>query len=370
MNFFREYRPIIGLIVFAGIISLIVLNFSTVTHGIARVIDAVMPLVIGLCTAFILNIVVTPFERIYFPKSKAPWVAKTRRPVCIVLAILAVLLMLTLVGSLALPQLVHSLTIVVNVLPMLYHDLQTYISQYAATMPFLVQNQVMNSVSSDNLLQNVSKFGADGGRYLMHTMGQAFEMVINFAVGLIFAIYVLLQKDILAEQIETLLRVYGGGSSLTRLRHVLNVANDVFSKFFIGQFLDALILGIMVGIALRIFDVSYALPIGCVVGLTALVPLLGAYIGGAMGALMLLAVSPMQALMFIIILVVMQQIEGNIIYPRIVGGSVGLPGIWVFAAITLGAALYGILGILLSVPLAATIYRLVREDVVLRSKKI
>lgn len=370
MNFFREYRPIIGLIVFAGIISLIVLNFTTVTHGISRVIDAVMPLVIGLCTAFILNIVVTPFERIYFPKSQKPWVAKTRRPVCIVLAILAVLLILALVGSLALPQLAHSLTIVVNVLPMLYHDFQNYINQHTAAMPFLVQNQVMNSVSPDSILQNVSKVGADGGRYLMRTMGQAFEMIINVGIGLIFAIYVLAQKDTLAEQIERLLRVYGGGSSLPRLRHVLSVANDVFSKFIIGQFLDALILGIMVGIALGIAGVSYALPIGCVVGLTALVPLLGSYIGGAMGALMLLAASPMQALMFIIILVVMQQIEGNLIYPRIVGGSVGLPGIWVFAAITLGGALYGILGILISVPLAATIYRLVREDVAARIKKI
>lgn len=369
MNFFREYRAIIGLIVFAGIISLIVLNFSTVTHGISLVIDAVVPLIIGLCTAFILNIVVASFERMYFPKSQAPWVLKTRQPVCLMLAILAVLLILTLVGSLALPQLVHSLTIVVNVVPKLYQDLREYINQYAATMPFLVQNQVMNTVSPDSILQNVSKFGADGGRYLVRTMGQAFEMVVNFAIGLIFAIYVLVEKKNLAEQVEKLLRVYGGGS-LPRLHYVLSVANDVFSKFFIGQFLDALILGILVGIALEIAGVSYALPIGCVVGLTALIPLLGAYIGGAMGILMLLAVSPMQALVFIIILVVMQQIEGNIIYPRIVGGSVGLPGIWVFAAITLGASLYGILGILLSVPIAATIYRLVREDVAARIRKI
>ena len=363
MNPLKEYKHIVTLIFLAGFVFLIAIKFDSILVNVRLVLDAVMPLVWGILIAFVLNIIVKRFEQIYAPKSTNKWVVESRRPVCIVLAILAVLLALFIVGWMAIPQLVHSLTIIVQAVPGLYQEGSEFVSTFIANTPALTNSGVMNSFSPESLADSLKKVGADSGRYIVRTMSDTVEWVFNFAVGLIFAIYVLLDKEKLRSQLGRICRAYGREHRIGGYVHVWRVASQVFSSFFIGQFLDALILGVMVGLGLGIFSVPYALTIGCVIGLTALIPLLGAYIGGLMGIIMLLSVSPMDALIFVIILVVMQQIEGNFIYPKIVGGSVGLPGIWVFAAITIGGTLYGVPGILLSVPLGATVYKLVREDV-------
>lgn len=363
MNPLKEYKHIATLIILAGLVFLIAIKFDSILVNARIVLDAVMPLVWGVLIAFVLNIIVKRFEQIYAPKSTNKWVVASRRPVCIVLAILAVLLALFIVGWMAIPQLVHSLTIIVQAVPGLYQEGSQLVSSFIANTPALHNSTVMDSISPETFADNLKKIGADSGRYIVQTMSDTVEWVFSFVVGLIFAIYVLLDKEVLRSQLGRLSRAYGREHRISSYVHVWRVASQVFSSFFIGQFLDALILGVMVGAGLAIFSVPYALTIGCVIGLTALVPLLGAYIGGFMGIVMLLSVSPMDALIFVIILVVMQQIEGNFIYPKIVGGSVGLPGIWVFAAITVGGTLYGVPGILLSVPLGATVYKLVREDV-------
>lgn len=363
MNPLKEYKHIVTLIILAGIVFLIAIRFDSLLVILRTGISAVMPLVWGVLIAFILNIIVKRFEQIYAPKSTNKWVIESRRPVCIVLAILAVLLAIILVGWMAIPQLVHSLSIIVQAIPGLYTDSMKYINDFISNTPALTSSGVMNSIAPENYADNLRKFGADSGRYIVETMSDTVEMVFNFVIGLIFAIYVLLDKEKLRSQLGRLFRAYGREYRVGQLAHIWRTASQVFSSFFIGQFLDALILGVMVGVGLAVFSVPYALTIGCVIGLTALVPLLGAYIGGAMGLIMLLSVSSMDALIFIIVLVVMQQLEGNFIYPKVVGSSVGLPGIWVFAAITIGGTLYGVPGILLSVPIIATIYKLVREDV-------
>ncbi|WP_298705544.1 AI-2E family transporter [uncultured Veillonella sp.] len=363
MNPLKEYKHIVTLIILAGIVFLIAIKFDSILVNVRLVLNAIMPLVWGILIAFVLNIIVKRFEQIYAPKSTKKWVIASRRPVCIVLAILSVLLALFIVGWMAVPQLVHSLTIIVQAVPGLYEQGSQFVSSFIANTPALHDSGVMNSISPESFADNLKKIGADSGRYIVRTMSDTVEWVFDFVVGLIFAIYVLLDKETLRSQLGRICRAYGREHRIGVFVHVWRVASQVFSSFFIGQFLDALILGVMVGAGLAIFSVPYALTIGCVIGLTALIPLLGAYIGGFMGMIMLLSVSTMDALIFIIILVVMQQIEGNFIYPKIVGGSVGLPGIWVFAAITVGGTLYGVPGILLSVPLGATIYKLVREDV-------
>ncbi|MBS4913528.1 MAG: AI-2E family transporter [Veillonella sp.] len=363
MNPLKEYKHIVTLIILAGIVFLIAIRFDSLLVILRTGVNAVMPLVWGVLIAFILNIIVKRFEQIYAPKSTNKWVVESRRPVCIILAILAVLLAIIIVGWMAIPQLVHSLSIIVQAIPGLYNDSMKYINNFISNTPALTSSGVMNTIAPENYADNLRKFGADSGRYIVQTMSDTVEMVFNFVIGLIFAIYVLLDKEKLRSQLGRLFRAYGREYRVGQLSHIWRTASQVFSSFFIGQFLDALILGVMVGAGLAVFSVPYALTIGCVIGLTALVPLLGAYIGGAMGLIMLLSVSPMDALIFIIVLVVMQQLEGNFIYPKIVGSSVGLPGIWVFAAITIGGTLYGVPGILLSVPIVATVYKLVREDV-------
>ena len=151
---------------------------------------------------------------------------------------------------------------------------------------------------------------------------------------------------------------------VNRVSYVTRVAVQTFSNFFVGQFIDALILGVMVGITLWLFNIEYATTIACVIGLTGLIPLLGIYVGGGViGAVMLLTVSPMDALIYVIILEILHQIESNFIYPKIVGDSIGLPGLWVFVAVIVGASLMGVTGMLIGVPLVATFYKLLMRDV-------
>ena len=149
----------------------------------------------------------------------------------------------------------------------------------------------------------------------------------------------------------------------SKLRHVLNVLNESFTKYFIGQCIEAVILGLLCAIGMALLGLPYATMIGAVIAVTALIPVAGAYIGGGVGALMIFSVSPVQALVFLIYLVVLQQLEGNLIYPRVVGSSLGLPAIWVLAAVTIGGGMMGVVGMLLAVPLASAAYRLLKEDV-------
>ncbi|WP_288190013.1 AI-2E family transporter [Veillonella magna] len=363
MGFWRQYKHIVYLMLIAGAVFLAALRFSTVITFGSAVFDALIPLVWGVLMAFILQIIVKRFERIYFPTAVDGWKAASRRPVCIVLAIVAILLAIFFVARMAVPQLIASLGIVVKATPQIYHATEQWINTIIAENPDVLRPDIIHSISPNSVVTYISDLGAEGGKYVMHTMSSAVEMVFNFVVGLIFAIYILLDQERLRSQAKRIGKAYCSEKTTDRIGYVWQVTSQTFSSFFIGQFLDALILGIMVGIGLWLFGLSYALTIGCVVGLTALIPLLGAYLGGAIGIIMLLAVSPMQAALFVVILVVMQQIEGNVIYPRIVGGSVGLPGIWVFAAITIGGTLYGVPGILFSVPLAGTLYKLFMEDI-------
>ena len=189
-----------------------------------------------------------------------------------------------------------------------------------------------------------------------------FSTVIQIFLSLIFAIYLLLSRDKLMEQGSRLLAQYLRPSWETRIRHWLHVFNVSFRRYIVGQCTEAVILGVLCIVGMLIFRFPYAAMIGTLVGFTALIPVAGAYIGAAVGAVMILTVSPLKALLFIVFLVVLQQLEGNLIYPKVVGKSLGLPAIWVLAAVTVGGGLLGILGMLLGVPITSALYRLVRED--------
>lgn len=186
---------------------------------------------------------------------------------------------------------------------------------------------------------------------------------VTLVVGFIFSIYLLLGKDKLAGQCRRMMRRYLRPSWNRNVLHVLNVLNDSFSRYIAGQCVEAVILGTLCTLGMLILGLPYATMVGALIAFTALIPVAGAYIGGAVGALMVFSVSPVKALIFIVFLVILQQVEGNLIYPRVVGASLGLPAIWVLAAVTVGGGIMGIAGMLLGVPVAAAIYRLLKEDV-------
>jgi len=186
--------------------------------------------------------------------------------------------------------------------------------------------------------------------------------VVTGVLAFIFAIYFLLGKEKLCEQYRRLMKNYLPEKAVRKINYVASVVNDSFHRYIVGQCTEAIILGVLCALGMLVFQFPYAGMIGALIGFTALIPVAGAYIGGVVGFVMILTVSPIKALLFIVFLVVLQQLEGNLIYPKVVGGSLGLPAVWVLAAVTIGGALMGISGMLIGVPIAASVYRLIRDD--------
>ena len=193
--------------------------------------------------------------------------------------------------------------------------------------------------------------------------GSAVSSVFNLVISLVFALYLLATRDTLLRQADRLFTVYMPEDKRQKLYSVLKTANETFSKFFAGQAIEAVVLGVLCTVGMLIFRLPYAIMIGTLVGITSLIPLIGAYIGGTVGFIIIFPESIYLAIGFVIFLVILQQLEGNIIYPRVVGHSVGLPGIWVFASVIVGGGLFGITGILFGVPVAATIYKLIQNNI-------
>lgn len=197
---------------------------------------------------------------------------------------------------------------------------------------------------------------------VVNALSSVFSGVVMALMSVIFSIYLLLGKDTLGKQADRVMRHYLKTGWYKKIKYVLSVLNDCFHKYIVGQCTEAVILGMLCALGMVLLKLPYASMIGALIGFTALIPVAGAYIGGAVGAVMIFSVSPVQALIFLVYLVVLQQLEGNLIYPKVVGASMGLPGIWVLAAVTIGGGIMGVGGMLLSVPIAATVYQLIKDD--------
>lgn len=198
---------------------------------------------------------------------------------------------------------------------------------------------------------------------VVNVVSRVFSGIVTGLLAIIFSLYLLIGKDKLSSQCERVMKRYMKKTWYEKTVYVLRILNDCFGKYIVGQCTEAVILGLLCTLGMLIFRFPYATMIGALIAFTALIPVAGAYIGGAIGAFMVLTVSPVKAVLFVVFLVILQQIEGNLIYPRVVGSSIGLPGIWVLAAVTVGGGVMGIFGMLLGVPIAAAIYRMLRDDI-------
>lgn len=338
---------------------------------VVLVAGALFPLIIGGAAAYIINILMSFYERHWFPRSKREAVRKSRRPVCMLLAVLTLIAIVAAVVALVVPQLISCAQLLWAEVPDAVDGIlgwlkaQTWlpgeIRSYAESIDW-------KSRLTEMIRMVTSGLGSVMG-FVAGTVSSVFSGTVTTLLSVIFAIYLLGGKDRLAAQGKRLLRTYLPAKWNERVLHVLSVLNDSFHRYIVGQCTEALILGGLCTLGMLLLQLPYATMIGALVAFTALIPVAGAYIGAAVGAFMILTVSPVKALVFLIFLVVLQQLEGNIVYPRVVGSSIGLPGIWVLTAVMLGGSLLGIFGMLLAVPLFAAGYRLLREDVQRREKQ-
>lgn len=345
---------------------ILLIKYSTeIGKLIALIFDAVFPLVLGLIVAFVLNILMRGFERIYFPNSKNATLIKSRRPVCLSASILLLALIVFAAVSLIIPELIRAFTILGEEIPAAIENLGKWVNRNLADT-FLADFFNTSNTDWNELFPRITSFITSGATGLLDSAFSIASTTISgittTVVALIFAIYLLANKENLIRQFKKLTRAYNPYNS-EKLGHYISIANKTFSSFVIGQCTDALLLGIIIGVGMAIFRLPHALLTGVIVGITAWIPIFGAWIGVIIGSFLIFTVSPIKAIIFIVMFVVVQILEENIIYTRVVGSSVGLPSIWVLAAVTVGGSLFGVFGMIFSVPLAATIYKIVKERV-------
>ncbi len=353
-----------------AVLSCLVVKYSDKVFALAvLLVDILKPLVYGFVIAYVLDILMKKLEKIYFPKRTDPWVQKTRRPVCVFASFLLVILFVVLLLTLVIPALSDAVLVLTKDIPVAFVRFQRWLADIAAAAGYENLEKFLTSLKIDwnSVYDKLGGFLTKGIGSLFNSAFSVANLLVSFTVtgviSVIFAIYMLFQKENLRRQLHKLAKVYLPKQWSGRIESFFALAHGTFTSFISGQLLEACILGSLCIIGMLLLGLPYAVMTGAIVGVSALIPVMGAYIGAFVGAFVILTVSPLKALIFLVFLVILQQVEGNLIYPRVVGGSIGLPGIWVLAAVTVGGGLLGVTGMLVGVPLTATFYKWIRDDV-------
>ena len=354
-----------GLILFTVITVIVGINYIKVLGLLAAAVNMAAPFILGAAIAFVLNV---PMRRI---ESSLSHVLKKGsrllRPVSMALSILLVAGVLFLVMFVVAPQLVRTLLGLQSSIPVFFGEVRQWLEQLFAENPQILTNMEQIQIDWQQLFNDSLKFLKNGAGSMLDTTFSAAISIVNgmstFLIGFIFSIYILLQKENLIRQIKKLLAAFLPERTVEGIVRIAALTSRTFSNFFTGQCMEAVILGSMFFIVLVVLRLPYALLIGVLIAFTALIPVFGAFIGWAVGAFLMLIISPMDALLFSVVFFTLQQIEGNMIYPHVVGNSVGLPSIWVLVAVTLGGSMMGVVGMLIFIPLCSVLYTLLRDTV-------
>ena len=380
MELSREtVKRIKGLIVFAALVVACLWKYDVVVSVLAFIFHVIFPFVLGGAIAFILNVPMNFIQRHLFAPERVERhkiQKKIARPVSMLIVIFGVFGIVALVMFVLIPQLGDTFS-------NLGSSIQAFIPkvQEWAEKLFHDNKEIMTWVNSLKFDWNkimgagIDFFKNGAGSVLDSTITAAKSIVsgiTTFFIAFVFAVYILLQKEKLGIQAKKVLFAFVRKGRAEAAMEVLSLTYNTFSSFLTGQCLEAIILGSMFVVTMTLFKLPYALLVGIVIAFAALIPIFGAFIGCAVGAFLIFMVDPFKALIFVILFLILQQIEGNLIYPHVVGNSVGLPSIWVLAAVSIGGSLMGIVGMLIFIPIISVVYALFREIVYLklRQKKI
>lgn len=348
-------------------------NFGVFTGIIALVIEALHPMLLGCIIAYVFNIIMRFFEKKYFPKRENRFFDITRRPVCLILSFAITIAVIAVILNIIVPEMENAFKLIYSLTPQITDE------------ALKLKDWAMDKLKEyPELQKQISSIEFDKSSYVDKVTDKAVELfdsaitlvrsvtstITDIIIAVIFSIYLLLRKDKLMRDINRIQRVLFSERVNRPVNHFFDTAHKTFTSFFIGQFTEAIILGTLTFIGSTILKLPYSAMTGTLVGVTALIPIVGALIGAGLSAVIIFTEDPRQALVFLVFLIILQQIEGNLIYPKVVGSSVGLPGIWVLAAVTVGGGIWGIMGMLIGVPLAATVYKLGFELLEKREEKL
>lgn len=351
------------LIVFAVVAVVVGWNYRSLFSLAMWLVGIASPFVLGGVMAFILNVPMRNIEKLLPMKENS----KLRRPLSLCLTLILVIGVLLLVIFVVMPQLVETVFSLQNSIPAFLTRVKEAAESLFAQNPEIADSISKIQIDWKSFVERVIEFLSTGaGTVLSSTVSAAMSIingVVTFIIGLVFAIYILLQKEVLSHQLQKVMEAFLPEGVVKRTLEILSLISDTFSSFLAGQCLEAVILGSMFFLTLSFFRLPYALLVGVLIAFTALIPMFGAFIGCAIGAFLMLMVKPLDALIFLIIFFVLQQIEGNFIYPHVVGNSVGLPSVWVLVAVTIGGSAMGVVGMLIFIPICSVLYALLREEV-------
>lgn len=377
MNLNKEnMRKLRELILFTIIILIALWNYLLIFEAIRFVFGIVFPFLLGGAIAFVLNVPMNFLEeklfRNRFVRDKKPF-RKLARPMSLILTLIIVIGVVVLVMFVVIPELGKTLISLGRTIRLFVPEAQRFLEEL-----FTDNSEIQNWLNGLNLdpermIDSAMSFFQNGAGNVLNSTVSAISSIVSgvttFVIAFVFSCYILLQKEKLSVQVQKVMHAYLSEKHVEWCMEVCSLTFRSFSSFLTGQCVEALILGTMFFIVMSVFNMPYAMLVGVLIAFTALIPIFGAFIGCVIGAFLILMVDPLQALGFIIMFLVLQQIEGNLIYPKVVGSSVGLPSIWVLAAVTIGGSLMGVVGMLIFIPIVSVFYNLFRSSVYKRLRK-
>ena len=373
----RGMRQAFWLVTYAILLFCGLMNLDWVLGALRWMVALLTPLLVGILFVFLLNPTMKFFEKRLFRAPAAKMqnarvkarVLKAARPVSLTLAVLLFFLVIGGIVALVVPQCVASITKLVG-------EFRSYVDAFQLTLDELSASIPYNLNIMDSLDAWVDQALKNAGDFITNVLPQVFDItktVTNFFVtcflGLVLGIYILARKERHRRQVDMVLEAYLPPQRSERLQELSQFTVKTFESYILGQFTEALLLGVLCFIGMTIMGLPYALLISTFIGLTNMIPIVGPLLGVVPGALILLVIDPLYALWFLIFILVLQQVENNLIYPRVVGSQVGLSGIWVLLAVTIGGSAFGFVGILLAVPTMTVIYRVASENIHLRLRR-
>jgi len=360
---FKEYW---GIVTYIIILAYVIFNFKNIISGVENIIGVLLPFIVGIAIAFMLNLVMRIFEERVFTfldNKKYQKYSRFKRPLSVALTFIFVFMIIFGLIRFIIPQLIDSISTLTDAIPAYMKSFEELISQYVSDTEIL--NTLWNNFLSAwrEILQFTGQIVVSSLSGVVNITVGFTSGLFNFILSVIFSIYMLLNKERLQLGMKKVLYAFSGRKFADKIMYLGKISNEAFSNYIGGQFIEAIIIGVLCFIGMLVLKMPYALLISVLVAVTALIPIFGAFIGTIPSAFIILIIDPMKALWFVIFIIVLQQVEGNLIYPKVVGSSLGLPPIWVMLAMIIGGNTFGLIGILLGIPIFSVIYKVFKEFV-------
>lgn len=363
----KRTKNLFFIITYILILILFVIKFDSVMGAFRSFIGLFSSFFAGIAIAFVLNNPCKAIEKFITNRLKVKK-KSISRALAIAITYILLLLIVSLIIWIILPQLFQSIKSFVDELGLYFNNLQSFVNNITSFLRVDSINLSNLSEFLESYIDNIINSLTGVVSKIINITTVVISYIVKFFISLVFSIYLLANKEKMIDGSKSLLKAYVSEKIYGRVSYVYKILVDVFNKYIVGQITEAVILGSLCFLGMIIFGFDYPLLISVTIGVLALIPVLGAYLGGFIGFLVLLMISPAQAIWFVVFIVILQQFEGNVIYPRVVGGSIGLPSIWVLLSIIVGGGIGGPLGVLLGVPIATVLYILLKNDVKERSQ--